>query len=114
MQNMDKCTGIPGPFIPAVASFKGQGAALPGFWRREGTAVGRRLNPVSGPSDSLQLMSLNTFFSFVKLLLVLGKLIFLDQVVILFPFRPDDETALKHHMGDFCPVFFIQAMFIIQ
>ena len=32
---------IPGPFIPALASSKGQGVALPGFWRREGNAVGR-------------------------------------------------------------------------
>lgn len=42
----------PKSIIPALASFKGQGVALPGFWRREGPAFGRWLNPVSGPSDS--------------------------------------------------------------
>lgn len=50
-------------------------------------------------------MVLEHILLLVKLLLVLAKLILLDQVVNLFPFRADDETAHKHHTGDFCPVF---------
>lgn len=89
----DECISIPSPSIPALASIKGQGVALPGLWRREGPALGRWLNPVSGPSDSTADVSKHPLL--VKLLPVLGKLILFYQVVNLFPFRDDDETAHK-------------------